>query len=609
MACTVSTFGARQAIRDVGMVLGFPDETLERVGESVDAHSAVGLPDSSTLRSVFGNQLDSPRWQQFLRLAAALDSFPRHLGIHNGGMVLSGPELAAQIPIEPATMEERTVVQWDKDALELCGWIKLDVLGLRALSAISDACEMIRLRTGRRPDLSSLRFDDPKVYAMIRRGETVGVFQVESRAQASLIPRFKTRNLADLTVQIALIRPGPVQANTVHPYLRRREGAEKVEYLHPAMKPALQETMGVILFQEQVLKLARDVAGFTPGEGELLRRALGRTRADAQIEAFRAKFIAGAQTKGMSLEMAEQIFVQLKAFGSYSFSKAHAAAFAVITYWSAWLRCHYPIFFFAGLLRHQPMGFYPEHVVVSDAQRVGVKFLPVDLRYSVTQAVVEGDAIRLGLGSIHSFGPEQIELLEQERWRGPYRSLNDLVKRTGLDRPHVEALVLSGALDYMGERRQLLWDIAEAYRLARRPKELPMKSKDERVRLPPMDARTRLATSFAFTGVSLEGHLTATRQDAFTRAGAQPIRELPHLKHGQKVKIGGLIVARQHPPTAKGFCFLAVEDPDGMVTVVVPPAVYEQCRKAIHSAFVIVDGLVQKDHGAVNVLAAVISEI
>jgi len=225
----------------------------------------------------------------------------------------------------------------------------------------------------------------------------------------------------------------------------------------------------------------------------------------------------------------------------------------------------------------------------------------------VTQAVVEGDAIQLGLSSVHGFGPEQIELLEQERWRGPYKSLNDLVKRTGLDRPHVEALVLAGALDYMGERRQLLWDIAEAYRLARRPKELPVKSKDEQVKLPPIDARTRLAMSFAFTGVSLEGHLTTTRRDAFTRAGAQSIRELPRLQHGQKVKIGGLIVARQHPPTAKGFCFLAVEDPD--VNVVVPPAVYEQCRQAVHSAFVIVEGVVQKDHGAINVLAAQVREV
>jgi error-prone DNA polymerase len=609
MACTTVTFGARQAARDVGMVLGFSEETIDRVSDSLDAHSAADLPASASLRGAFGAQLDTPRWKQFLTLAAALDGFPRHLGIHNGGMVISGPSLAAQIPIEPAAMEDRTVVQWDKDSLELAGWIKLDVLGLRMLSAIADACEIIAVRTGQRPDLSALRFDDSKVYDMICRGETVGVFQVESRAQASLIPRFQPRRFTDLTVQIALIRPGPIQANMVHPYLRRRDGIEPVRYLHPLLKPTLQETLGVVLFQEQVLKVARDLAGFTPGEGELLRRALGHKRADEQIESWRERFLAGAQTHKVSKKVAEQVFAQLKAFGGYSFSKAHAAAFAVITYWSAWLRCYHPLAFFAGLLRHQPMGFYPEHVVVSDAQRAGVKFLPVDLRYSPAETSVEGDAIRLGLSCVKGFGPEQIEALEAERQRGPFASLADLVKRMGLDRPHVEALVLAGALDYHGERRQLLWDMAEAFHLAHRPSELPLRSPDERVDLPPMDTHTRLATAFAYTGVSLEGHLTALRRDAFTRAGARSIADLSRLKHGQPVKIGGVIVARQHPPTAKGYGFLAVEDPDGMVNVVVSPDVYARCRQAIHGAFVMVDGIVQKDHGAINVVAREVTEV
>ncbi len=324
---------------------------------------------------------------------------------------------------------------------------------------------------------------------------------------------------------------------------------------------------------------------------------------------FREKFIVGAQSKGVPKKIAEQVFQQLKAFGGYSFSKAHAAAFAVITYWSAWLRCYHPTAFFAGLLRHQPMGFYPKHVVVNDAQRVGVKFLPVDLRYSQAQVTVEGDAIRLSLSDVHSFGPEQIEIIETERQRGPFRSLNDLVKRTGLDRPHVEALVLSGALDYLGERRQLLWDIAEAYRLAKRPRELPLRSSDEQVTLPQMDASTRLSTAFAFTGVSLEGHLTELRRDAFTQAGATPINELPRLKHGQRVKIGGLIVARQHPPTAKGVAFLAVEDPGGMVNVVIAPDIYTHDRGALQGTFVLIDGVLQKDHKAINILAWQITAI
>jgi error-prone DNA polymerase len=609
MACTVVTFGARQAVRDAGMALGFSDEMLDRISANIEGHTATRLPTMESLRAAFGAQVDSPSWQQLLSLAAALDSFPRHLGIHNGGMVLSRAPLAEHIPVEPATMQERTVVQWDKDALGMTGWIKLDVLGLRMLSAISDACDSVAAQTGQRPDLSALRLDDPKVYAMLRRGETVGVFQVESRAQASLIPRFKPRTFADLTIQIALIRPGPIQGNMVHPYLRRRDGTEPVRYLHPLLEPALQETLGVILFQEQVLKVACDLAGFTPGEGELLRRALGHKRADEQIETLRTRFLAGAQGKGVPLPVAGQVFEQLKAFGSYSFSKAHAAAFAVISYWSAWLRCYHPVAFFAGLLRNQPMGFYPPHVVVSAAQRAGVKFLPVDLRRSESNVTVEDGAIRLGLSYVHGLGPQHLELLEDERRREPFISLTDLVRRTNLDRRHVEALVLAGALDYLGERRQLLWDIAEAYHLARRPSALPLSSRDERVRLPPMNAQTRMATTFASTGVSLEGHLTTLRRDAFTRAGARPTRELTRLQDGQTVRIGGLVAARQRPPTAKGVCFLAVEDPDGIVNVVVLPEVYACCRQAVRSAFVLVDGVVQRGHGAIHILARKVTQI
>lgn len=630
MACTVVTFGVRQALRDVGMALGFPAETLDRLSESVDPRPsgvdvhAAAAPSAAGLREAIGARIETPRWQQLLSFVAAIDGFPRHLGIHNGGMVLSGPPLSAHIPVEPAAMEDRTVVQWDKDALEMAGWIKLDVLGLRTLSAIADAGEIVAAQTGERPALAALRFDDPAVYDMICRGETVGVFQVESRAQASLIPRFQPRSFADLTVEIALIRPGPVQANMVHPYLRRRDGTEPVHYLHPRLQPALEETLGVILFQEQVLKVARDLAGFTPGEGELLRRALSHKRAGEQIEAFRAKFTAGAAARGVSPAVAGQVFEQLKAFGGYSFSKAHAAAFAVITYWSAWLRCHHPLAFFAGLLRHQPMGFYPAHVVVADARRAGVKFLPVDLRYSQAEAAVEGEAIRLGLSYVRGFGSQSdgernqaLETLEDERRRGPFTSLADLVERTGLDRRRVEALVLAGALDYLstgsrqglGERRELLWDIAEAYRLARRPRELPLRSPDERASLPPMDAETRLATTFAYTGVSPEAHLTELRRDAFTRAGARSVKELPKLRNGQKVKVGGIIVARQRPPTAKGVCFLAVEDPDGMVNVVVPPNVYAECRQAVRETFVIVEGVLQKEHGAIHVVAREVREI
>jgi len=609
MACTFVTFGARQALRDVGMVLGFSSEVIDRVCEAVDVHSSADLASLPGLRAAFGSQLDALRWQQWLALASRLDSLPRHLGLHNGGLIMTADELPAYIPIEPASLEDRFVVQWDKDALETQRWIKFDVLGLRALSAINDACDIVEQQTGRRPDLSALHFDDRKVYDLICSNQALGIFQVESRAQASLIPRFQPRNLSDLTIEIALIRPGPVQGNMVHPFLNRRDGLEPIRYLHPSLEPALKETLGVVLFQEQCLKVAHDFAGFTHGEGELLRRALGHKRAEEQIESFRDRFLQGAQAKGISLKIAGQVFQQLKAFGGYSFAKSHSAAFAVIVYWSAWLKCYYPTAFYVGLLRNEPMGFYPRHVVVSDAIRYGLKVLPVDLRHSQSAATAEGHAIRLGLIDVKGFGPAQIDTIEVERQRGPFRSLNELVRRTQLDRPHVEALVLAGAFDHLGERRQLLWDLAEAYRLAKRPRELPLRSPDEQARLPAMDRSERLMTSYAATGVSLDAHLTELRRDVFTRAGAISIGDLSKLKSGQGVKIGGLLVAVQRPPTAKGFAFLAVEDASGMVNVIVAPPVYEQCRAAVHSAFVLVEGVLQKDHGAINVVAQQIDAV
>ena len=602
MACTMVTFRARSALRDVGFALGFDEGLLQRASAGLDDYSAAALPQSESLRATLGDDFHSPRWQQLLQLAARLEGFPRHLGIHNGGMVLSTRPLAAQIPVEPATMEARTVVQWDKDSLELMGWIKLDVLGLRMLAAIADACALIDPP----PDLAALTFDDPAVFDMLCRAETIGVFQVESRAQATLIPRFQPRSFTDLTVQVALIRPGPLQANMVHPYLRRREKSEPVTYLHALLEPALRETLGVILFQEQVLKVARDLAGFTPGEGELLRRALGHKRAGEQLQAFRARFLARAQARGVSAAIAGQAFEQLKAFGGYAFSKAHAAAFAVITYWSAWLRCHHPAPFFAGLLRQQPMGFYPAHVVLSDARRAGVRFLPVDLRHSQAGSTLQTGAVRLGLQSIHGLGAEQIELLLQERRRAPFRSLAGLLRRTALPRPTVESLLLAGALDYLhpsGDRRQLLWELAEAYRTATGPPPLALPTRAEGVPLPPMTAAEQLATEFAVTRVSARRHLTDLRRKIFARAGALPVVQLSGLRDGQRVTVGGMVVARQRPPTARGICFLALEDSSGLLNVVVYPDIYAQHRAGCRAAFALIRGQLQLEHSAVHLVA------
>jgi len=372
-------------------------------------------------------------------------------------MVITRAPLAERVPVEPAAMPGRVVVQWDKDALEEAGLIKIDILGLRMLSAISEAVALIAQTTGQGVDLDHLTFDDPQVYAMIARADTIGMFQVESRAQAQVLPQLKPRMFGDLIIAISLIRPGPLQGDMVHPYLRRRQGLERVRYLHPLLKPALEETLGVILFQEQTLKVARDLAGFTAGRGEQLRRALGSKHADAAIEALRAAFLDGAAAKGVPIAVATAVFEQLRAFGSYSFPKSHAAAFAVIVYQSAWLKRYHPAALFCGLLNAQPMGFWPPSVLIGDARRHGVTILPPDVHASAACCTLEGGGIRLGLSYVNGLGTVAIERIIAVR---PFAGMANLCRRTKLPRALIERLIAAGALDTWGiARRQLLWEL------------------------------------------------------------------------------------------------------------------------------------------------------
>lgn len=602
MACTIVTFRARSALRDVGLALGFEKDTLQNATTVLDDRSASSLPESEGIRAIIKEDFHSPRWQELLRMAALLEGFPRHLGIHNGGMILSKQKLANHIPIEPASMQERTVVQWDKDSLELMNWIKLDVLGLRMLSAISDACALINPS----PELDKLRFDDHDVFDMICRGETIGIFQIESRAQASLIPRFKPRSLADLTIQVALIRPGPLQSNMVHPYLLRREGGKPITYLHPLLKPALKETLGVILFQEQVLKIARDLAGFTPGEGDLLRRSLRHKHTKEQLKHFHTRFIDGAQSRGVCAITANQIFDQLKSFGGYSFSKAHAAAFAVITYWSAWLRYHHPTEFFIGVLRNQPMGFYPEHVVISDARRIGIRFLPVDLRYSKARSTLQSGKIRLGLKTIRGLGTEHINLLLQQRKLAPFQSLPDLIQRMKFTRPLMESIILSGALDYLHprkHRRQILWELTDAYQTKPGLKDLELTIPEEQAALQPMTSEEEFTSQLHATRVSIDHHPTYLYRNVLSHHKTTLASQLHGMNNGQKVKVGGIVVTRQSPPTANGIRFLALEDKSGLINVIIHTNTYNSYRIEYHSNFVIVEGNLQIKHGALNLIA------
>ncbi|MBL8147794.1 MAG: DNA polymerase III subunit alpha, partial [Anaerolineae bacterium] len=369
MACTLVTYRARSALRDVGKALNLPPDAVAEAAKWLDTSDPQKLADSPDLQRALGSRWMSNRWAKLLDVCRQLDGAPRHLGIHNGGMVVTGPPLNERLPTEPATMPGRFVVQWDKDGLEDAGMVKIDILGLRMLSAISDAVEHVYALTGQSLDLGHLTHDDPAVYRMISAADTIGVFQVESRAQAQILPRLRPRCFNDVIISISLIRPGPVQGNMVHPYLRRRDKSEPITYLDSRLEPALSETLGVVLFQEQVLKVARDIAGFTPGQGELLRRALGSKRAEQELAALEHDFVEGAVRQGVPEATARQIYNQLRGFAGYSFPKSHAAAFAVLVYQSAWLRLYHPLPFYLGLLNNQPMGFWSPAVILGDAER------------------------------------------------------------------------------------------------------------------------------------------------------------------------------------------------------------------------------------------------
>ncbi len=619
MACTYITYRAPSAIRDAGFALGFNPDTIEGIARAIEDDRRAQVLDEDGrvepldmpvdqlthgLRSEAATPLKSVEWQKLVTMAERLRKRPRHLGLHNGGMIVTGAQIASLMPIEPAAMPSRTVTQFDKEALEALGIVKMDLLGLRALSTISDAVALVREARGQRIDLHALDFKDQRVYDQICSAKTIGLFQVESGAQVSVIPHLQPRCFQDLVIEVSLIRPGPLQAGMVRPYLRRRNHQEPITYPHPSLQPALEGTLGVIVFQEQVIRIARDVAGFTPGRGELLRRALGAKNTAEAIERFRAELMAGACVRGVDAKTAERIWEMIAGFGAYSFSQAHAAAYAVLVYWATWLRVHFPIEYFAGLLRNVPLGSYPAHVYESEARRSGIRFLSFDINCSGPKATVEGGAIRFGLGSVKGIGAEQAEAIVETRGQMPFRSLADFIERTKLDRRSMEWLILAGAFDVFGERRQLLWELAEAFEIAYRPLGLPLEVPDERAEMPAMSPEQRVFATFAATGVTAGISLSEVRRDAFTRAGCWPYHQLLKTRLGSTVKVGGLLAdGVRRPPTANGTAFLRLDSPDGIVDVIIPEALFLKFHDAFRSAFLIVEGKLRQQHPVVSILA------
>jgi len=586
-------------VRDVGKALGLPPELLDRIASSLDTYGGGHLTDAPALREVLNGRDQGVVWRRLIDLCGQIDAFPRHLGIHNGGMVVMGVPLSCRLPTEPATMADRSVVQWDKDSLEDAGITKIDILGLRMLSAISDAAKAAL------PDENALRtltFDDPSIYKMITAADTIGVFQVESRAQQQVLPRLQPKTFNDLIVSISLIRPGPVQGQMVHPYLNRRDGLEPVRYPHPSLVPALEETLGVVLFQEQVLKIARDLAGFTPGRGEQLRRALGSKRATSEIERFQSDFVEGALVKGVNKAIADAVFDTLRAFGGYSFPKSHAAAFAVLVYQSAWLKFYYPAHFYTALLNNQPMGFWSPAVIANDARHHRIAVLPIDVNQSGAKCEVQNGSIRLGFNYVKGFGDTGCQHIMEARGDTPFQNLDDFCRRTRLPRTLVENLIVTGAFDsWSASRRTLIWQLGQ---IDDRAGLLPLRYEVETVALPQEGMMETIESEWSMMGLSLREHPMSLYRETLTGRGIKSSRDLEQMKHGQDVTTAGMMLIHQAPPTAKGFHFVTLEDEFAFINVIVRPDVYVRFRRVLRDVlFLRVHGIFQRQGQIVNILA------
>lgn len=592
------TYRGRMAVRDMAKALGFAQgqqdawsKQMGHWGGLADAAAVDGIP------------------PQVIHLAQQIKDFPRHMGIHSGGMVMCDRPLADVVPVEWARMENRSVLQWDKDDCAAVGLVKFDLLGLGMLSALHYCIDLVAEHKGITVDLAHIDLKEPAVYEMLARADSVGVFQVESRAQMATLPRLKPTKFFDLVVEVALIRPGPIQGGSVHPYIRRYNGIDtNWEYEHPSMERALKKTLGVPLFQEQLMQLAVDVAGFTPAESDQLRRAMGSKRSPERMERLRARFYEGMQNlHGITGEKADRIYEKLYAFANFGFPESHAQSFASLVFYSAWFKLHHPAAFCAALLRAQPMGFYSPQSLVADARRHGVTVHGPDVNASLSYATLEnqGLEVRIGLGAVRHVGAELAQkIVEERKAHGPFGSLLDLTGRIQLTTPQVEALATGGALGCFGmSRREALWVAGAA--AAQRPDRLPVVGVSSRIPgLPEMGEVTRAAADVWATGVSPDSYPTQFLRARLDAMGVVPAKGLFGVPDGSRVLVAGAVTHRQRPATAAGVTFINLEDETGMVNVVCSVGLWARYRKlAVTARALIIRGQVQNASGAISVVA------
>jgi error-prone DNA polymerase len=604
MTANVITYRPRMAVRDAGRALGLAEDQLGRITK----HLPGSIVDADTPLSVYLELAGFPRADRRTRLlgeiATALLDLPRHLGQHSGGMVLSAGRLDEVVPLEPASMPGRVIVQWDKDDCAELGLVKVDLLGLGMMAVLEDVVPMIRRHENITIDYARLPVGDPKVYAMLQAADTVGTFQVESRAQMATLPRMKPTCFYDIVVEVAIIRPGPIVGKMLNPYLLRRTGEQKVMYSHPSLEPILKRTLGIPLFQEQLIRMAMVAAGFTGGQADELRRAMGFKRSQQRMNAIEVDLRAGMDRNGIAGAAQDEIVQGIKSFALYGFPESHAASFALLAYASVYLKAHHPAAFLCALLNNWPMGFYHPAILVTDAVRHGVEVRPIDVTRSAWLCDLEdgGRVVRLGFRYASGFREKTADKIVAARATRPFATLADFEARTGASAEELAMLADIGAFAALGgSRRQALWQVEALGRSG------PLFSGVERVEASPLDEMSdaeELTADFRGTGLSTGPHPMTFARDELRRAGVITAAELARVPDGRRARVGGIVVVRQHPETAKGFVFITLEDETGFSNAIVTPKIFARDREVIvETNALVIKGVVQNQRGLVALKA------
>ena len=606
MVANVVRYRSRSALRDVGKALGLSETALDRVAKFLSSYENV----RPEVLAHIGLDTSRGLHEHLLQLTNELLDFPRHSSIHPGGFLLGHEPVHDLVPIENATMPERTVIQWDKEDVEDLGLFKVDLLGLGGLTQLDLCFKLLREHRGIELSMATIPENDEATYDMICKSDTVGVFQIESRAQMAMLPRLRPRNFYDLVIEISIVRPGPITGGMVHPYLRRRQGKEPVNYPHPSLRPVLEKTLGVPLFQEQVMQLAMVVADYTPGEADQLRRDMAAWHRTGRMERHRERLITRMQAKGIAIEFAERVFEQIRGFGEYGFPESHAASFALIAYATAWLKCHYPAEYACSLLNAQPMGFYTPATIVEDTKRHHVVVRSIDVHASEWDCTLEpcaqsngGFAARMGLRYVKGLGEGEWQRIADARRREPFASLQDFARRTALDEGSLSALAEAGAFDsFEIDRRTALWDVRHLARTQREPLSLP--GRERTPAFTPLSDFEEVGWDYRRTSHSARRHPLEPMRASLIRQSLPDARTVASMKNGAKIRYAGLVICRQRPGTAGGVVFMTLEDETGFVNVVVWESVFQRYSVLAKTvSFLGISGTLQVEDGVVHLVA------